>query len=1014
MNNSKLFDFSYMIQKSCFFLFMYSTSLSATTLTVTTTSDSGAGSLRNALEQASSGDSIIFSNGLNGSIQIDSALPILTQNLTISGNGNVEIDGQNLYQIFFIDTGTVAISNLSINNGLSLGGNGGNSFVGGGGGALGAGGGIFVNSTANVNLTNVSFSDNAAQGGNGGIQTPSLYDSSAGGAGGGGYNQGTGGSGGFNASFGSGGGGGGGFNSIGGTGLSGGGGGGGLSGYINGSDIDGTGANAGPNQFGGSGGDGAGGIGTGGSGGAATIAGGAGNPSTGGGGGGGGGAPNNSSNGGPGGIAGAIGGGGGGGGGVLAGTGGSGGDFGGGAGAGGSISNTPANGGTGGFAGGGGAGGGVQQSALTAGNGGSGGYGGGGGAGGKNAAGGTGGTGGGSGANNEGGGGGGAAQGGALFVRGGGQVTMDVAAFSGNSVTPGLGGTGGHIGSAGLASGTDIFLMQNSVLNLNTFPSQAFNIAGNGVINFTGTNLTLGSNISIQGTLVVQNGTVNLASSQPDCTIVLGTGATLTGNGTLNSLLNSGTVSPGNSIGIINLLGNYQQFPVGSLDIEITPSGQADQLVINGASSLDGTLVVIPENGTYLSGAVYEFMTVNNGLSGTFNLVEVLGNLSLDVQYFPTFIQLQVLANSVGLRIPAIGENPGVVRSYLEEITIVPDSDLYDVLVDLNNITDPIEFASALDQLQPALFGGLDWTNAFNLKLVNSSLLQHTHKPCVCSCICEDENDVMIWIDIAGDIAQQQKIGQLRGFHTNTGLVLGGLDYSWTSYLTTGIGAGASYTHLKWTGDRGHSNIKGTYVGLYIDYEDTFYWNASALYGNQHMSTTRKIDFTTIDRSARSSNQCNSVLGHLEIGLNTEWACWCIRPFISGDYIHLHDTAHSEHGADSLNLHVDRHNAEFASSDVGVEISQAIQLCSGTFIPKFKLSWLFMTPLTNGHFTANFEDIADTFDVVTTQKAMNLAVPEITLVYCVDNQLSFSASYEGIFGSARQDQNVRLTLDYAF
>lgn len=169
----------------------------ATTFTVTNANDSGSGSLRAAIDLANadatatsgSPHSIAFS-GTIGVIRLSSALPLITNHMTIDGGtlNAVIVDGLGAYRGFFIDTGTVTLRNLVIYNTKAKGGNGG----GGGGGGAGLGGAVFVNqASAAVTLDTIAISTSNVTGG-------SAVDSStlAGGGGGMAFNGGGSGSGG--------------------------------------------------------------------------------------------------------------------------------------------------------------------------------------------------------------------------------------------------------------------------------------------------------------------------------------------------------------------------------------------------------------------------------------------------------------------------------------------------------------------------------------------------------------------------------------------------------------------------------------------------------------------------------------------------------------------------------------------------------------------------------------------------------------------------------------------------
>lgn len=109
--------------------------------------------LSNYINTANNGDTI----DIQGLIQLSGSLPQISKNLNFVGTGSMPtVDGQGKYEDFFVKSGIVTFSNLTIANGLAQGGNGG--FPGGGGGA-GLGGGLFINSGA-VIATNVTFSGN--------------------------------------------------------------------------------------------------------------------------------------------------------------------------------------------------------------------------------------------------------------------------------------------------------------------------------------------------------------------------------------------------------------------------------------------------------------------------------------------------------------------------------------------------------------------------------------------------------------------------------------------------------------------------------------------------------------------------------------------------------------------------------------------------------------------------------------------------------------------------------------
>jgi hypothetical protein len=110
------------------------------TLTVLNNLDSGAGSLRDAISRARSGDTIVFAPSLVGqTITLTSDQLTINKSLDIEGPGAslLAISGNNTNRVFNINEGlTVTIADLTITDGRAEGANVGEDGGGGGGGGI--------------------------------------------------------------------------------------------------------------------------------------------------------------------------------------------------------------------------------------------------------------------------------------------------------------------------------------------------------------------------------------------------------------------------------------------------------------------------------------------------------------------------------------------------------------------------------------------------------------------------------------------------------------------------------------------------------------------------------------------------------------------------------------------------------------------------------------------------------------------------------------------------------------
>jgi hypothetical protein len=554
-------------------------------------------SLRQAIVGAQDGDTISFLTG----ITLAGDLPAVQKNVSILGN-NFFLSGNQQFRGLFIGAWvpgtatqapvTVTIQDLNILDAKAAGGTG-------GGGGAGLGGGLFIANLANVTVSNVRLIDNSAIGGNGGSRYVSS-DNGGGGMGGNGGASGTG----LNYGGTIGGGGGGlGIGANGGdNGLP------GLLGLATGAAPGGFGGYNGPDPgaatrggfFGGGGGGGSGSYGDGGGGGVGGF-----------------------DNGGDGDFTlfceGGFGGGGGGGY-----KGGDGGFGGGGGGCG--LGNE------GGF-GGGGSGAAPQELVYS---GAFGGFGGG-----------MGGLG-----DGIGGGGGGGGMGGALFVQGGGNLTLTGNFFtSGNTVAGGLGGNSGQPGGGtdGSAFGSGMFLHGNGTL---TFAPEGFTQTvndditdgsangsgfswaivknGDGVLDLEGSNthgggttvnagtLQLGTLSNVTAPITVIGATLHV-NAKIQAPVTVNSSGMLTGDGEIGAtVISGGTLAPDGTSGM-NVNG-YLTIASSTYLVNVSPTA-SNGIFVNGTAFLqEATVVVSNAGGTFRSGTKYTLLYATGGVTGTFSL----------------------------------------------------------------------------------------------------------------------------------------------------------------------------------------------------------------------------------------------------------------------------------------------------------------------------------------------------------------------------------------------------------
>ncbi|WP_145944014.1 LamG-like jellyroll fold domain-containing protein [Fuerstiella marisgermanici] len=167
------------------------------------------------------------------------------------------------------------------------------------------------------------------------------------------------------------------------------------------------------------------------------------------------------------------------------------------------------------------------------------------------------------------------------------------------------------------------FASNSSLVDASTGSATQFRPGGDGTIEINGTHLFTSFTVASGVNVELQPGT-----SIPDSLMIFGSGATLTGSGSVNSLsLNSGgTVAPGFSPGVITINGNFTPNGGSTTEIEFGGAGGLanagvtyDQLVVAGSATIAaGAILDIVQLSTTTGGQQFTIIDTAGGVTGTF------------------------------------------------------------------------------------------------------------------------------------------------------------------------------------------------------------------------------------------------------------------------------------------------------------------------------------------------------------------------------------------------------------
>ncbi|HKA80054.1 MAG TPA: autotransporter domain-containing protein, partial [Xanthobacteraceae bacterium] len=180
----------------------------------------------------------------------------------------------------------------------------------------------------------------------------------------------------------------------------------------------------------------------------------------------------------------------------------------------------------------------------------------------------------------------------------------------------------------------------------NTSTEFSGTISGTGGLTKMGSGtLTLSGANTFTGGIVINGGEVVDNTDNGEGPVTVNSGGTIGGNGVLTSLtLNGGTLSPGNSIGRLTVLGNLVMNAAATYLVEVSPSN-ADRVDVGGTANVGGTVIAVLAPGVY-SPRSYTILSASGGLKGTFDALTILNppNFAADLSYTPTDVLLTLTA----------------------------------------------------------------------------------------------------------------------------------------------------------------------------------------------------------------------------------------------------------------------------------------------------------------------------------------------------------------------------------
>ena len=464
---------------------------------------------------------------------------------------------------------------------------------------------------------------------------------------------------------------------------------------------------------------------------------------------------------------------------------------------------------------------------------------------------------------------------------------------SGGSVTI-AGGTQTFAGVSGYTGGTTV---SGGTLNLTGTLIGGMTVAPGGTFNNAGTFGSFGGAGFLNQGITINAGTIatdvlNAGSFQNNGTLT-GTFAnlgTLSGTGMLTGMLaNAGVMAPGMPYGTMTVSGAYSQTPSGTLQVAVSPSGQAGRLNVTGATgtaALAGSVLAqVQAGGSYAPRSTHTILQATGGLSGSFSSVTssspfLLPSLSYDTNN--VYLTLQI----GGFATAALNPSQQSVANVLDATAASATGDYATVLGSLSTLT-PAQLQPILTALSGTNYAGFSSAMVQGAQLfMNNFAGQATGggpsgsarvalaEACEVAC---EVSDMPRWGAWGGAIGGLGTVGAgtPQGAVTyNAGGFAAGLDRALTETFRAGITVGYSGGTQWVSGFSGQGYSDTVQAGLYGNYADgPFYADGLVGYAYSNNRMTRQILIPGLGtRTAFGQAGANQLFGQFETGYSFDMA----------------------------------------------------------------------------------------------------------------------------------------------
>lgn len=542
-----------------------------------------------------------------------------------------------------------------------------------------------------------------------------------------------------------------------------------------------------------------------------------------------------------------------------------------------------------------------------------------------------------------------------------------------------------------------------------------------------GGELRMGGNYSsFTGLTVIEQGSLRLDG-------ILGGGlqlfdnTALRGNGTLNGNVTTGNgsmISPGNSIGTINIGGNLTLAAGSTTEIEIngtTAGSQSDVINVAGTATLDGTLRVLNLPGDYSgTSRTFTFLTAGS-INGQFDTIDdsSLPFLDASVSYGATEAELLVSRNATGFVTVSLTENQQAVSAAIDAIEAIDATHpLAAAITPLN----AAEARAAYDELHgDSLLAASRSTSRTSQRFVHALSRRASRLGLASRGEGQSEERGAtsaiegIWLEAVqttGEGKPDDQVGSTAFTHDGDILTLG-FDGYWSDDVLVGFAVGQTSADLSFADRAASGTQDGWIAGAYSRFESRSGMHIKLALGVGQSETSLQREISIITETAHSNIITSTADAQLEAGFGLHVGNFGLRPFALAGVQWLQRDGFHETGASASALQVASEDNLIGEVGLGLELSRP-WLMAGNRWAQIQSAVSLVQPVGDTQLTqqAQLANTTPVFTVADTpDDSPTLGISIGGEIYLTQG-LAIWGSYEGRASSAADEHGLQLSLRY--